>query len=383
MQRQSLEPFWNVLVSPNNRRYWLGMLFILGQCIVWIVAAVITQNVFRDSKFNSPFCMSYIGMSMMTLLLPIKIFTDSIGATEQLQACNTFDSLDHRNSPNHRTFFSMILHRIMNPDHTKLWNHKKHFLAAVLIAPFMFAADWAFNSSLALTSVGSATVLVSTQSIIVYIMASLLLKIESFSWMAFFGVLLSVGGTALTAVTDAQDELSGALRGDILAILASLAYATYTIEVKWLIPEDESIFSMQLLLGYIGLICFVPLFPAFVYYAENLTLGLFGIIVIKGCMDFLITDYLMFQSILLTNATIATVGLGLTIPMALVTDYFVSNDFDLLSLFGAILVSIGFLLVNLVGSSNHQQDLAATSNDTTAEKEQVCDYRAAQGQHFV
>jgi drug/metabolite transporter (DMT)-like permease len=65
-------------------------------------------------------------------------------------------------------------------------------------------------------------------------MASLLLRIESFSWMAFCGVILSVGGTALTAVNDAQDELSGALKGDIIAILASLAYAIYTIQVKWL-----------------------------------------------------------------------------------------------------------------------------------------------------
>lgn len=371
MQRQSIDP-WYAFVSPHNKRYWLGMIFILGQCIVWIVAAIITQNIFRDSKFNSPFCMTYIGMSLMSLLLPVKIFTDSIGATEQLQVSPTFDSLDLRHT-NNEGLFAVILRRIMHPDHTKLWNHKKHFLAAVLIAPFMFVADWAFNTSLSLTSVGSATVLVSTQSIFVFLMASLLLRIESFSWMALFGVILSIGGTALTAVTDAQDELSGALRGDVIAILASLAYAIYTIQVKWLIPEDENVFSMQLLLGYIGLVCFVPLFPAFVSYANNLTLGLFGLIVVKGSMDFLVTDYLMFQSILMTNATIATVGLGLTIPMALVTDYVLYGDFDWFSFFGAVLVSIGFVLVNLVGF--HKEDDNPKTSTDVEDVEPDCEYK--------
>lgn len=367
MQRQSIQP-WDAFVSPDNRRYWLGIFFILGQCIVWILAAVITQSIFHDSEFHSPFCLSYIGMSLMTLLLPIKIFTDSIGATEQLRVSHTFDSLDLRNSSD--GICSEILYRIMNPDHTKIWNHKKHFLAAVLIAPFMFAADWAFNTALSLTSVGSATVLVSTQSIIVYIIASLLLKIESFSWIAFCGVLLSVAGTALTASNDAQEEASGALRGDIVAILASLAYAIYTIQVKWLVPEDETIFSMQLLLGYIGLVCFVPLFPLFIQYTGNLTFEIFGLILIKGSMDFLITDYLLFQSILMTNATIATVGLGLTIPMALVTDYALHGTFELFSLFGAILVTIGFLLVNLVGHGSKSHDEAtAQSKDEVVSSE--------------
>jgi len=379
MQRQSVDPM-NVFISPTNRRYWLGMIFILGQCIVWIAAAIITQNIFRDSKFHSPFCMTYIGMSLMTLLLPVKNLTDSIGATDQIQTSTTFDSLDLRHT-NNEGLFSVVLRRIKNPDHTILWNHKRHFMNAVLIAPLMFAADWAFNTSLSLTSVGSATVLVSTQSIFVFLVASLLLRIESFSWMAFFGVILSVGGTTLTTVTDAQDELSGALKGDIIAIMASLAYAIYTIQVKWLIPEDENVFSMQLLLGYIGLVCFVPLLPAFVYYASSnhLTLGLFGLILIKGTMDFLITDYLLFQSILLTNATIATVGLGLTIPMALVTDYVLHGDFDWFSLFGAILVSIGFLMVNLVDSNNKDDgDINATLEIEF--EEPACEYK---GQPFV
>jgi Permeases of the drug/metabolite transporter (DMT) superfamily len=368
-----MEP-WYAVVSPNtNKRYWLGMIFILGQCIVWIAAAIITQNIFRDSKFNSPFCMTYIGMSLMTLLLPAKIFTDSIGATEQLRISPTFDSLDLC-YVNNEGLFSVIVRRIMFPERTKLWNHKRHFLAAVVIAPFMFIADWAFNTSLSLTSVGSATVLVSTQSIFVYLMASLLLRIESFSWMALFGVILSVGGTALTAVTDAQDEASGALRGDAVAMLASLAYAFYTVEVKWLIPEDEKIFSMQLLLGYIGLVCFVPLFPAFVTFSNNLTLGLFGLIVVKGSMDFLVIDYLMFQSILLTNATIATAGLGLTIPMALVTDYVLHGDFDRFSFFGAVLVSIGFVAVNLVGSNKEDGD-PKDAIEVESEEPTSCEYK--------
>jgi len=235
---------------------------------------------------------------------------------------------------------------------TKQWNHKKHILAALLLAPAMFLADWAFNSALATTSVASATVLVSTQSVFVLVLA-VFARLEQFSYAKLMGVALTVAGTAVTAMQDQQEQDENndhAVIGDAMAVFAAVMYACYTVQVRLFCPQNEDLYSMQLLLGYIGLICLVALLPVGIYLLVHvqLTWIIGAVIVVKGMLDFCITDYCLFRAIVLTNATIATVGLGLTIPMAFLADWIVEGiKVSFLSVLGAVAVSIGFLIVNL------------------------------------
>mmetsp|Transcript_10886 Transcript_10886/g.14222 ORF Transcript_10886/g.14222 Transcript_10886/m.14222 type:complete len:84 (+) Transcript_10886:1-252(+) len=66
-------------------------------------------------------------------------------------------------------------------------------------------------------------------------------------------------------------------------------------------------------------------------------------------MDNVLSDYLWARSVVLTSATVATVGLGLTIPLAFVSDWILGNEnvADWISLCGASSVLIGFVLVNI------------------------------------
>jgi solute carrier family 35, member F5 len=107
----------------------------------------------------------------------------------------------------------------------------------------MFLADYAFNRALGSTSIASCTVLVSTQSVFVFLFA-VLAKVEKFFWIKLFGVVLGIAGTALTAWQDiSNDETDSdgksALLGDVCAILAAVGYATYTVQVRLLCPQDE------------------------------------------------------------------------------------------------------------------------------------------------
>ena len=108
---------------------------------------------------------------------------------------------------------------------------------------------------------------------------------------------------------------------------------------------------MQLLMGYIGLLVAVPCAPYAVYLAskvwQELTGSIMACIVLKGLLDFVLTDYLLFRSVVLTSATVATVGLGLTIPMAFAADLIFQPEtvISSYSVIGAILVGLGFLSV--------------------------------------
>jgi solute carrier family 35 protein F5 len=134
--------------------------------------------------------------------------------------------------------------------------------------------------------------------------------------------------------------------------VAACFYATYTIQVRILCPANEELFSMQLLFGYIGLFCFVGLLPFGLYIGimkTHISSFILMIILTKGLLDFCVTDYCLFRAVILTNPTVATCGLGLTIPMAFAADWALGKADTVtgISALGAVAVTAGFLIVNL------------------------------------
>lgn len=86
-------------------------------------------------------------------------------------------------------------------------------------------------------------------------------------------------------------------------------------------------------------------------HVRQLTWTAFGLIFVSGFFDDVISDYLWARSILLTSPTVATVGLSLTIPMAVIVDFFTTSPCTVSSssLTGAVVVLTGFLIVSLDG----------------------------------
>jgi solute carrier family 35 protein F5 len=81
---------------------------------------------------------------------------------------------------------------------------------------------------------------------------------------------------------------------------------------------------------------------------KHLTWTVFGYMCVSGLFNNVISDYLWARSVVLTSSTVATVGLSITIPLAMVSDFVVhGNPPTALSAGGAVLVIIGFCLVNV------------------------------------
>jgi len=289
-------------------------------------------------------------------------------------------------------------------DHERRWNHRKHLLAALLITPALFLADWAFNAALLSTSIASATTLVSIQSIFVYVLA-MLLSLDFYSSIKLLGILAGVAGMALTAIHDDQNDhnddgppeykYSDVITytyntttdipsefefpttntwGDTLAVLAAGAYATYTIQVRLFCPENEELYSMTLLLGYIGALSLLPLAPVAMWLiiSEQIRMSssTFALVVVKGLLDFLVTDYLLFRAIIMTGPTVATVGSGMSIPIAFMADLLMGREgvFSLYSIIGALSCVFGFLVVNLAPSTQKVDKEIGTYTDDDQSK---------------
>jgi solute carrier family 35, member F5 len=260
-----------------------------------------------------------------------------------------------------------------------VWTEEDHLRAALYIAPVWFVANWTYNASLAYTSVSSSTVLSSTGSLFTFLFA-IWAGDETFSRTALCGVVLGVAGSALTTRNDASSDDDENHRdnahphgvlGDVLGLISAVGYGMYAVQTRVLCPSNEAMYSMQALLGYIGLLNMVVLSPLAIYLllsgSAHLGWTVVSVLVVKGLLDNVLSDYLWLRAVMLTNATTATVGLGLTIPLAFASDVFLDQGSEsvisVAQVCGALAVLAGFVLVNIgnagtdsaeIGDSEHE-----------------------------
>lgn len=289
------------------------------------------------------------------------------------------------------------------------WTEYDHLHAAMYIAPVWFIANWSYNTSLIYTSITSSTVLASTGSLFTYIFA-IVTKDEQINTMKFVGVLLGVLGSFITTLSDTTSTTTNSnshtsnlatvatsnddfiyhdtnnqspsssytaassvsilpMLGDILGVISAIGYGAYAVQTRIYCPKNESLYSMQTLLGYIGLCNCIVLSPFAVYLMlsgqSQLTLVIVGFLVMKGLFDNVLSDYLWLRAVILTNATTATVGLGLTIPLAFASDILLGKQSVLGTeqIIGAITVLVGFVLVN-IGNNETDPPTGLTSSYT-------------------
>jgi solute carrier family 35 protein F5 len=382
--------------------YSLGLFFIVLVALIWTASSILVQYLYSDDvSFDSPFLLTYIGVSLFSLWLP----THSLWAAWASQDRHTSAGAMEMSSSSAQQSYT-IVHTdgsVSSQDSTEsmgeeleagetsttsrvtalpVWTVAEHQHAARQIAPVWFLANWAYNASLAYTSITSSTVLASTGSLFTFLFA-VGCQDETFNWVKCSGVLLGLLGSILTALEDRKDgddtddmgRSPTAVWGDALGLLSAVGYGAYAVQTRILCPHDERRYSMQVLLGYIGLYNMVVLSPiaiyAFLSSQSSVSVLILGFVVLKGLFDNVLSDYLWLRAIMLTSATVATVGLGLTIPLAFASDILLQRS-DVLTagaVMGALAVLGGFVLVNLGSKeetshgSDHRNDISILHNE--------------------
>ena len=278
-----------------------------------------------------------------------------------------------------------------------LITHKEHLIIGLIISPVWFAANCAYYYTLLLTSISSSTIL-SNLSGVVTLLLSWWAGLDCITPGKVAGIALSFLGVCVIATQDdrylqrsnsnssnntgalaynsstanstshspppssgedvsAHLSVAALLLGDLCALLGAIGYGVYCTLMRQLLPTDGEV-SMPLILGYIGLWNVFLLGPVAVgllctdiQSVAGLTGGVLLILVINGILDNVVSDYLWARGVLLTSATVATVGMSVTIPLALITDWLlhstVPNWYQVVS---AALIVTGFVLVNVYHS---------------------------------
>ena len=233
--------------------------------------------------------------------------------------------------------------------------------ASAVVCPIWFLANFTYNFSLRWTSISSNTILSSTSSIWTFVLSVLVLR-EDVTLSKIIGVVLAVFGSSCVGLSSGAggDDASGSatsmlqrVAGGLVCVLSACLYGCYTTAIRRMLP-DERTARMPLFFGLIGAINATALLPIVlvlhftgVESLSTLTFATFGWIALKGIADNVVSDLLWAYAVLLTTPTVATLGVSLTIPGAIILDSLLgSPPTNPLLYVGAVLVIAGFVSVN-------------------------------------
>ena len=180
------------------------------------------------------------------------------------------------------------------------------------VAPLWFLAQLTFNASLTKTSVTSNTILSSASALFTFGFAVLLLS-ERFTYLKLGFIMMLMVGTAMVTISDAESTSSGekasaSVFGDALCLLSAVFYGMYTVSIRKQLKGDDESVPMTLFFAFMGALIFLVVGSILgILFISGLRFGTLswstlGIIIIKGLLDNVLSDYLWARAILLIGA---------------------------------------------------------------------------------
>lgn len=229
-----------------------------------------------------------------------------------------------------------------------------------------FAANWTVNAALVYTSVSSTTILSSMSGFFTLILG-VMLGVEKFSWSRLIVVATSIGGVVLVSKSDNEyaamptpEKTSNGkpLLGNFLALSSAALYAVYVMLMKVKV-KDENRVDMQLFFGFVGainMLCFWPV--GFLLHYTGIepfvlppTRKMWISVVVNALCTF-VSDYIYMLAMLKTSPLVVTLGLSLTLPVAMIGDIIKGVRMPFISLIGAGLVLSSFGVLSWVEQAN-------------------------------
>ncbi|VUG16747.1 DEBR0S1_24652g1_1 [Brettanomyces bruxellensis] len=383
----------------KSQDWSLGLFFLLCVVLLWVLSSFLLNDLFEKGIYSKPFLITWINTSAFTFYLipyylryhlnklsensPIVRVLSSISSSagqesrdqndinDDIEAeAEAFDAeaanIESSNENNDNISMSGTSALIIVDSHKP---EPLTFLETIHLS-FWFCILWFVsnllnNASLIFTSVSSQTILASTSSFFT-IVIGYFTSLELLSKTKLISIALSIAGIILVTSNDNPVKNEAAeqaiMWGNLLALAGALCYGVYSILLKLNVKEDSRI-DMKLFFGFVGLFNFLLLWPPLIIMNklgyERLELPpnkSVYIIIIFNCIASFLADFLWARAMLLTSPLTVTVGLSMTIPVAMVCDFIFNLKWNSsVYIIGAMLICASFYMVNKDEQNDNNQ----------------------------
>ncbi|KAK6204689.1 uncharacterized protein RJT21DRAFT_10297 [Scheffersomyces amazonensis] len=382
--------YFRAFFIPDNglysRQKWiLGLINLAAVVLFWVMSSFLVNSLVEDDTYRKPFWITYINTGCFSFYLISYLKFEKLSIKQFIEKMK--QDYDNRNIRvlKHEDEENLVSEYGSNDNLAGLQTQAESVLQVIdsntyvneqeigiyetmtLSIQFIvlwFSANLVTNASLSYTSVASQTILSSTSSFFTMIIGYLY-SVEKINQNKLVGILLSFTGVLIVTKIDVSDDNPNnkvsnllVLWGNALALSGALIYGIYTILLKHKITiknsHKERNLNTHLFFGFVGLFCLVFLWPIIIIlhftkvevFELPPTSQVTYVLLLNAFVTF-ISDFCWCRAVLLTSPLTVTVGLSMTIPLAMVGDWllkeFVLNWWYV---FGASVVTIGFLIIN-------------------------------------
>lgn len=226
----------------------------------------------------------------------------------------------------------------------------------LILFSIYFLGLYFVNSSLKYTTLGSSSILSATCSFFTLFLGSIL-KVERFTLIKGLAVLITFIGVVVNSLPSAmRDSLALGTQtwGNILALLGAICYATFLILLQKQ-TNGKSGLNRSILFAFIGMFTMIFFWPIFFLLSlsgqETLELpprpSIYLYLLLKTLLGSVIPSYLWNVAFALTSPLYVAVGTSMTIPLNFIADYFMGHSLGWIEAVAAVLVTVGYLIMNL------------------------------------
>ncbi|KAI0361261.1 hypothetical protein OH77DRAFT_410768 [Trametes cingulata] len=345
--------------TASRRDYLVGILLLLVVVVLWTSSNFLTQDLFEDG-YEKPFLLyaqKYQKSGGSGVHAGYEPLMTDVDAADMLAGSERDLGGDSLTKP--------------------LTTRETAHLAAVFCL-LWFVANWTVNASLDYTSVASATILSSMSVDTGFFTLGIgrVFRVESLTIIKIGAVFTSFVGVVLVSMSDSsQPETSIPpppstgmshlpslpIVGDALALFSALFYALYVTLLKVRIRSEERI-DMQVFFGFVGLFNILACWPIGVilhltgvepFELPNTSKAIMALLINMAIT--LSSDYIYVIAMLKTTPLVVTVGLSLTMPLAVLGDFVLGRPAKAQVMVGAVVVLFSFLALGFEDSRNAEE----------------------------